>query len=320
MSGCTRLFHFGILLLVLSCPLTAAVYTLTAQVQVTKAQIYLDDILDPASLLALGHHEQRIPVQRLAGAGPYVISSKRVYQLLRQHGLFKAGDRVHGQASVSWKQLEITPAQLAAGVRSDILDRLKDYAAAEAIDISVLQEGAALSVNDETDNPHSLLFEPLQSALFGQVPYRARVMRGQRELGRTLLIMKVAVRKIVTVARRDMQRGHVVSVGDLRQQEIVLNHRRQAEGLVAFEDLVGCVALQTLRADLPIRSFLVRRPYAVRGGQLVDMVYQHPEFQISLRGRANGSAAIGELVSVRGVDGGQLVKGRVIAEGQVLIQ
>lgn len=101
----------------------------------------------------------------------------------------------------------------------------------------------------------------------------------------------------------------------------VFNSRVSASGAVyrARDGLIGKVARRTLLPGEPIPVNAVRDPFLVVQGRTVQIVFQDGGLTITGYAVALQSGGKGDLVSVRNVDSGIIVKGAVLAEGTVRV-
>ena len=97
--------------------------------------------------------------------------------------------------------------------------------------------------------------------------------------------------------------------------------RRPIDGLYAtrFENAVGLVAKRTLRANRAIPLSVLRRPYLFKEGQRVELHFSREGLSIVATGIALEPGGVGRIVSVRNVDSGLVVRGKVAGDGRVLV-
>jgi flagella basal body P-ring formation protein FlgA len=81
--------------------------------------------------------------------------------------------------------------------------------------------------------------------------------------------------------------------------------------------LIGKVARQTLLPNQPIDLGYVRDPYVVTQGQAALLVYQNGALRITSTGLALQSGGPGDVVSVRNVDSGRIIRGTISPDGSV---
>jgi flagella basal body P-ring formation protein FlgA len=91
-------------------------------------------------------------------------------------------------------------------------------------------------------------------------------------------------------------------------------------GLVAArEALVGKVARTTLLPNVPVSIGGVREPYAVQQGQPAVIFFKSGGLVISATATSLQSGAPGDIISLRNTDSGTTIRGRVQADGTVLV-
>lgn len=91
-------------------------------------------------------------------------------------------------------------------------------------------------------------------------------------------------------------------------------------GLVATrESLVGKVARVTLLPHVPVSVGGVREPYAVQQGQPAVVIFKAGALIISATAISLQSGAAGDTISLRNTDSGTTIRGRVQADGTVIV-
>lgn len=81
--------------------------------------------------------------------------------------------------------------------------------------------------------------------------------------------------------------------------------------------LVGKVARQTLLPGRPISTEAIREPHAVTQGQAAMIIFQSGALTITGSAMALESGAPGDVVSVRNMDSGRIIKGTIGSDGAV---
>ncbi|NRA40501.1 MAG: flagellar basal body P-ring formation protein FlgA [Planctomycetes bacterium] len=311
------------------CSAVSAVETiqLLEQIEIPRAQVYLSDIATTTMEHQQWNNISIIPIQRLAGAGPYTITARRILTILRNKGL-KGEVIIRGSVAVT-RKIEVIDAQsLFAKAKDDMLQRIANHHQWQDVEITQKRAAKEISVFAQEDNSvlsdlsaqsaQRLVAEPLTQNMFGEVPYRICAMENKRELARSLLVLEVRARREVAVVQRDLPKGHVLNYGDISSESILVGARRQQEA-PKIDAVVGKVLRQARSRGTVLYPMDVREPYAVHGGQTVDILYVRNGFQLTIRGVAQGTASIGEGVKVRGVDGGRMIIARVIGKDLVQI-
>jgi flagella basal body P-ring formation protein FlgA len=85
----------------------------------------------------------------------------------------------------------------------------------------------------------------------------------------------------------------------------------------ASEGLVGKVAKRTLLPGQPIAIAHVRDPYLVMQGKTALVVFEQGGLTISTHALALQNGSVGDVVSLRNVDSGAVIKGTVAADGSI---
>ena len=101
--------------------------------------------------------------------------------------------------------------------------------------------------------------------------------------------------------------------------ERMFNSRLPARNAVhqGRDGLVGKVARRTLLPGQPIPVNAVRDPFLVVQGRNVQIVFQGAGLIITAYAVALQSGAEGDVVSLRNIDSGAVIKGAVLADGTV---
>jgi len=122
---------------------------------------------------------------------------------------------------------------------------------------------------------------------------------------------------MLPVPRVTIYPGQAIDKAMLVERAFRTGTAEQAVGTATIESLVGKVARQTLLPGRPITQDAVREPHAVTQGQAALMVFQSGALTITASGMALQSGGTGDVVSVRNVDSGRIIKGTVGADGAV---
>lgn len=161
----------------------------------------------------------------------------------------------------------------------------------------------------------AIVAEPLDQTQSGDIPFRVRILRGEVEVGRALVTLRVIRQRTMTVAARAIRKGERLSPGDLRSERVSVG--RGSAAVVAQTDLVGREARTDLAEGAPLTTAVVVSPAAVRAGQQVVLVVNSERFYLTAAGESLNDGRIGEVISVRRAADGRTVRGTVVAEGQV---
>ena len=113
--------------------------------------------------------------------------------------------------------------------------------------------------------------------------------------------------------------------GDLISQNLLEDRSfqlRQGENMPVFKErgnLVGKVARRTLAAGKPIPLNSVREADVISQGKAVTIVFQAGGLTITGQAMPLQAGKVGDLLSLRNVDSGAVVKGIVQADGTVRV-
>lgn len=101
----------------------------------------------------------------------------------------------------------------------------------------------------------------------------------------------------------------------------VFNARIQRRSAVyqSREDVIGKVARRTLLPGRPIPVNAVREPYLVVQGRTVQIVFQEGPLTITGYAIALQSGGNGEVVRVRNLDSGTIIRGAIAPDGTVRV-
>lgn len=119
------------------------------------------------------------------------------------------------------------------------------------------------------------------------------------------------------VPRVTIYPGQIIEKAMLVDRAFRTNGDSQVAAVPSSEALVGKVAKQTLLPGKPIYQEALREPHAVTQGQAALVIFQSGALTITANAVALQSGATGDVVSVRNVDSGRIIKGTVGADGAV---
>jgi flagella basal body P-ring formation protein FlgA len=125
--------------------------------------------------------------------------------------------------------------------------------------------------------------------------------------------------RMLPVPRVTLYPGDAIAAEQLAERPFAADLVNQTAVHVEREALVGKLARRTLLAGQPIPRNAVREPYLVTQGRAVQLVFKSGGLTITGVGVALQSAGGGELISVRNVDSGIIVRGTVQADGSVRV-
>jgi flagella basal body P-ring formation protein FlgA len=119
------------------------------------------------------------------------------------------------------------------------------------------------------------------------------------------------------VPRITIYPGQVIEQSMLVERTFRMNDNDKSAPVPSSDALVGKVARQTLLPGRPINAQGVREPHAVTQGQATSVIFQSGALTITGSAMALQSGATGDVVAVRNVDSGTIIKGVIGADGAV---
>ena len=189
--------------------------------------------------------------------------------------------------------------------------------AGEDVEIVMQRASGPLTIADDGTAP-VIDATPLDRGRVGDVAFRVRLMRGEDELARSLVVLRVRRYARVVVLATDVRRGAVLGAGDLTVQRVELSTMTQD----AFSDPNLALGFQVTRdatAGQILTPTLALAPLAVRPGQGVTLVWRTGSVELSALGEALAGGRDGEIIGVKRASDQQRVRGQIIGRGKVLI-
>ncbi len=123
----------------------------------------------------------------------------------------------------------------------------------------------------------------------------------------------------VPVVRRTIKRGVRITADDIQWHKIELV--RAIDGLVKDEmDVIGMVAVRTIREKTPLRTKWFRLPLAVDRGERVRVRVAQKGLVINTVGIALEKGRVGDLIELRNPQSHVRYEARISAPGQALVQ
>jgi flagella basal body P-ring formation protein FlgA len=122
---------------------------------------------------------------------------------------------------------------------------------------------------------------------------------------------------LLPVPRVTIYPGQVIDQGMLVERAFRAETADQVAALPSSASLVGKVARQTLLPGRPVTQAALREPHAITQGQTTTVIFQSGALTITGNAIALQSGATGDVVSVRNVDSGRIIKGKIGADGAV---
>ena len=157
-------------------------------------------------------------------------------------------------------------------------------------------------------------FLPAGSQLIGKTSVGVRCI----EKGGWSIFVPVQIKVSINllVSTRQLPLGHTLQKGDISSQTMEIS---QASGLADPEQAIGKVLRYGIAAGQVLRENMLRAPYSVTQGQVVQLVVQGGNFSIRSEGVALNNAGEGQTVQVR-TSSGRVISGVAGAGGVVKIK
>ena len=163
-----------------------------------------------------------------------------------------------------------------------------------------------------------LVAEPLDRGTVGEVPLRVKALRGDRELARGLVVLRIRRFAQVVMLEADVHHGQAIGAGDVGLQRVELTSATQ-EAFHSLDEAVGRVVIRDLAAGQVLTPGLAQPPADVRAGQSVTMVFRGGAVELTAPGEALSAGHAGEIIMVRRLADEQRVRTQVLGPGRVLV-
>lgn len=187
----------------------------------------------------------------------------------------------------------------------------------EDTEVTLLRASGPLAVGDDGSEPR-IEATTIDRGQVGDVPLRVRLLRGERELARALVVLRVRRFAHITILENDLRRGTVIGPGDVSLQRAELTQATQ-DGFRSLDEVVGRQPVRDLVAGQPLTPGSTEIPLDVRPGQAVAMVFRTGTVELSAPGEALAGGRSGEVVMVRRAADDRRVRCQVLAPGRVLV-
>ena len=135
-----------------------------------------------------------------------------------------------------------------------------------------------------------------------------------------LLLMAQPIRAAelgLPVPRVTIYPGDVIGDEQLVERAFIAHTVARSTVHEAREALIGKVARRTLLPGQPIPVNGIRDPYVVTQGKTALVVFEAGGLTITANAMALQNGGIGDVVSLRNVDSGTIIKGTVASDGTV---
>ncbi len=268
-------------------------------VQVEGDAVHLGDIIEGA-----GEAADIAVFGAPAPGASGMISAGRIIAAARDHGIFDL--RTNGLTSVAVRRIgrtvgaeEIVQALRAAIVQQHRLPAdIEIELSAGQMEATVEQAATGpVTIRSLSYNGASGRFE----ATYAVEGSRALEVAPARVVGNVTDIVRAPV------LARPVLRGEVVT-----QADVALERRRRSElGPDIITDaakLIGNAARRPMGKGSLVRDADIQRPEAVERNAVVLMTYEQPGMQLSMRGRALQSGAVGDTIQIQNISSRKTVE------------
>jgi flagella basal body P-ring formation protein FlgA len=198
--------------------------------------------------------------------------------------------------------------------------QIKNIAAAFVQQQSTTLPGKVTYKVDEIDQRINLpacatieAFLPAGSQFIGNTSIGVRCM--EKNGWRIFVPAQIKVSLNLLVSARQLPLGHTLLEQDLTSQTIETS---QTEGLTDPKQAIGKVLRHSIAAGQLLREDMLRLPFSVTQGQIVQLVVQSSGLSVHSEGAALGNASEGQNVQVR-IGSGRVIGGVAHANGIVEI-
>jgi flagella basal body P-ring formation protein FlgA len=216
-----------------------------------------------------------------------------------------------------------SPAQADTSVTADTIQaRISEAIAARLPSpgryrVALADPGYQLSLPDAAQGRFdiaALTFDPARSTFNAALAYTNA--SGEREYVR-IAGAAAAVVDVPALAR-DVAMGETISETDLTTIELPAA-RLAATVFTSPSHLAGQAARRNLRARTPLMTYDVKRPIAIKKGELVTVTYAMDGIQLTAQGQAQSDAAVGDTVQILNTRSRRTIDARATGSGTALV-
>ena len=157
------------------------------------------------------------------------------------------------------------------------------------------------------------VFLPSGSQLIGRVSVGVRCTEANS--WSIFIPVQIKISRDLLISSRPLTLGQIIHAEDISRQTTELT---QNSGITDSTQAIGKVLRYSIAAGYILREDMLRAPYSVKQGQVVQLSVQGHGFTMSSSGVALANASEGETVQIRTITG-RVVSGIAIEEGVVKI-
>lgn len=125
--------------------------------------------------------------------------------------------------------------------------------------------------------------------------------------------------EVYPVPRTTIYPGDAITRENLSERSFRFRKGADLPYVQSADQLVGMVARTTLVAGKPIARNALREADVIKRGQLAQIIFKSGALTISAYGKALEPGSVGDVIALRNVDSGAVIRGQVRADGSVLL-
>jgi flagella basal body P-ring formation protein FlgA len=287
-----------------------AVPALRSSVTVTGDVVLIGDLIENAGAAA------DVAIFRSPDLGTKgTVSTASIVEAIRPHQLIDIDTRGLAEVIVTRASRPISVQEMSASIALALAGQ---FGLGEARNISVYYDRDLRTVQVEPGaigqlQVLSLNYDPRSTRFDAMLdlPSSATLHR------QPLRLTGTAIETIPAVAvEHPVMRGEM-----LKESDLIVVRRPKSEGgaIATIAEAVGLAARHELRPEQPLRTADLMKPDIVQRNDTVTIVYQAPGVVLTLRGLAQSSGALGDLIGVLNADSKRIVQGVITAPGRVTV-
>ena len=170
---------------------------------------------------------------------------------------------VSGTSRVARRGRTIAEADIVQAARATIV------AGGDEMVITTLRSSGVLVVPDGGSEV-TMVAQPLDQSRTGDIPFKVRLMRGEVEVARALVTLRVVRHRQMIVASRLLRRGERIGAGDVRTERVAVN--RAGAASLSAPEIIGHEARMDLAEGTPLTAAIIVLPPNIRAGQGVVLL------------------------------------------------
>lgn len=287
---------------------------LRGQISVAADVVTIGDFFEDAGPLA---DRPLFRSPDLGTTGP--VAATRVVDLARAAGLVGADAAGFVEVSVTRLARPVEAAEIARLIAAEAMRRPGRSDDVGIDDLDVVFEGPVEPRSADVRSPDPVRVVSLSmNGQTGRFDALVQIDQGEKT-DRVHLRGSLVETVALTVATRNIPRGDIVAVDDLRVERQPRNRLYGTRTLVDPNELVGRQARRALRAGQPVVAADFARPQIVARGETVTVVFRTATLRVTGRGQALQAGAVGDLVPVLNPQSKRTLHATVVAPGLVEI-